>query len=938
VHSNDSTFDGKMNESSGGFGRRDALKALAAFTGAPLYAQGGNAAQGAGETAAGQAAGVAANKRGQAFDDGWRFLRGDAPGAERPEFDDHGWRVLDLPHDFSVEDLPPRAADTNGLGSVWGTSPMPTRIGPFDTELSAGGRDTGWFVGGTGWYRKRFSAASLPPGDQMEIVFDGVYMNSDVWLNGNILGNHPYGYTAFAYDLTPHLRRTGENVLAVRVRNEGRNSRWYSGSGIYRHVTLNTTGAVRVPLWGLFVTTPEVSAQRAAVKVTLRIENRDSAAQEATARIRLYDSKGVAAGTGEVKQTVQAGGSAGMEQVINVVNPQLWGTVSPRMYRAEVELLVAGKATDKATAPFGIRKVEVDAERGLRINGESVKLKGGCMHHDNGLLGASAIDRAEERRVELMKAHGFNAIRTSHNPPSSAFLDACDRLGMLVMDEAFDQWERQKNAQDYHLNFNDWWQRDVNSMVLRDRNHPSVILWSIGNEIPERAQPRGVEIARQLNDYIKSLDPTRPVTAAINGRGGEAMDPAFQNLDVASYNYGPSAYESDHARHPKRIILGTESYATAAYPSWAPVDKFPYVIGDFVWTGMDHLGESSIGNAQLDPPPQRGPGGGIGGAGAAGGRGAPGAAVPGGAPPPAGQQQAPAGVANAAGGGRGGNMAPGPGGAPVQGGGPQGAGAPGGGPGGFGGGSSISLSFPWFNCYCGDIDLIGQSKPQWLHRKVIWGISKLEVSVQRPVPPGRNELISRWGWSDELSSWTWPGADGRKVKVRVYSSGDRVQLLVNGKELESKPVSAETQLKAEFDVTYAPGELKAVAFSQGEKISEVSLRTVGKPAKLRLVPDRKSIQRKRTDLSYVTLEVLDQNDQLVPDAALAVGFSISGAGELAACGTANPKDAESFRQTRLVTYHGRALAIVRPKGAAGGATVRVEAAGFAPATAIVQIG
>jgi beta-galactosidase len=731
-------------------------------------------------------------------------------------------------------------------------------------------------------------------------------------------------------------------VLAVRVRNEGRNSRWYSGSGIYRHVTLNTTGAMRVPLWGLFVTTPEVSAQRAAVKVAVRVENRGSAAQEATARIRLFDSKGVAAGTAEVKQTVQAGASGGLEQVIDVANPQLWGTASPRMYRAEVELLVAGKATDKATAPFGIRKVEVDAERGLRINGESVKLRGGCMHHDNGLLGACAIDRAEERRVELMKAHGFNAIRTSHNPPSSAFLDACDRLGMLVMDEAFDQWERQKNAQDYHLYFNDWWQRDVNSMVLRDRNHPSVILWSIGNEIPERAQPRGVEIARQLNDYIKTLDPTRPVTAAINGRGGEAMDPAFQNLDIASYNYGPSAYESDHARHPNRIILGTESYATAAYPSWAPVDKFPYVIGDFVWTGMDHLGESSIGNAQLDPPPQRGPGGGFGGAGAAGGgRGAAGAATPGGPPPAAGQQQAPAGVANAAGGGRGGNMAQGPGAAPVPGGGgPQGAGAPGGGPGGpggFGGGSSISLSFPWFNCYCGDVDLIGQSKPQWLHRKVIWGISKLEVAVQRPVPAGRNELISRWGWSDELSSWTWPGADGKNVKVRVYSTGDRVQLLLNGKEVGSKPVSAETQLKAEFELPYAPGELKAVAFSRGEPISTVVIKTVGKPAKLRLSADRSTIQRKRTDLSFLTLEVLDQDGQLVPDAALPVSFSISGAGELAASGTANPKDVESFRQPRLTTFHGRALAIIRPKGIAGAVTVRVQSAGFAPVTAIVQV-
>jgi beta-galactosidase len=937
VQSKDSALNNDGNETAAGVGRRGVLKtALATFAGAPIYAQVAAA------PAAPQAAGVAGGKREQSFDDNWRFLRGEAEGAERPEFNDSAWRTLDLPHDFSVEPLPPRPADDNGLGSVWGAAALPTRVGPFDTQLSAGGRDTGWFVGGAGWYRKRFSAAAIPAEEQVEIVFDGVYMNSDVWLNGNLLGNHPYGYTAFAYDLTPHLKRTGENVLAVRVRNDGRNSRWYSGSGIYRHVWLNTTGTFRLPVWGVFVTTPEVSAAQASVKVALRIENRGKSAQEVTARIRLLDSKGAPAGTSEARQTVQPGASAGVEQVIAVTAPALWSLSSPRMYRAEVELLAAGKSADKASVPFGIRKVEVDATRGLRINGESIKLRGGCMHHDNGILGACAIDRADERRVELMKAHGFNAIRTAHNPPSSAFLDACDRLGMLVMDEAFDQWERQKNAQDYHLYFNDWWKRDLDSMVLRDRNHPSVIMWSIGNEIPERAQPRGVEIAKQLSEYIKSLDPTRPVTAAINGRGGDSMDPAFQYLDIGGYNYAPASYESDHQRNPRRIICGTESFPQASYASWAPVDKFPYVIGDFVWTGMDHLGESSIGNAQLDAPQGgggRGGGGaggagGPGGAGGGGGRGAAVAAGPGGAPlaGPGGPPQGAAPAANPTAGGRAGNAPQGSGGAAV----PGPGGAPGG-FGGFGGGASISQPFPWFNCYCGDIDLIGQAKPQWLQRRVFWGLSKLEMAVQRPVPAGRNELISRWGWSDELPAWTWPGADGKRLKVRVYSTGDRVQLLLNGTEVASKPVSPETELKAEFEVTYAPGELKAVAFSKGEKIAELVFKTAGKPARLRLVADRKSIQRKRTDLSFVTLEVLDQDGQLVPDAVLQATFSVSGAGELAACGTANPKDPESFRQPRLKTFHGRALAIVRPKGIAGQVTVRVQADGFPPATAVVQV-
>jgi beta-galactosidase len=887
---------------------------------APIAAQAGDAEQ---TPTARAGAAIAAGRRDQTFDAGWRFHRGDAPGAERPEFNDSSWRTLDLPHDFSVEDLPPRAADANGEGALWGTTVTPTRVGPFDAELSQGGRDTGWFVGGTGWYRKRFSAAAVPAGGQVEIVFDGVYMNSDVWLNGSLLGNHPYGYTAFAYDLTPHLRRDGENTLAVRVRNEGRNSRWYSGSGIYRRVWLNVTGSVRVPLWSLFVTTPEVSTGSASVKVAIQIENRVQTAQDAIVRVRLFDAKHVNVGSRDVRQSLAAGGSASLEEVFTVAAPQLWSVDAPRLYRAEVELRVNGQATDLVATPFGIRSVEVDALRGLRINGESLKLKGGCLHHDNGLLGACAIDRAEERRVELMKAHGFNAIRTAHNPPSAAFLDACDRLGMLVMDEAFDQWERQKaaNAQDYHLHFADWWQRDLGAMVLRDRNHPSVIMWSIGNEIPERAEPRGVELAKQLSGWIRTLDPTRPITAGINGvggsGGGERLDPAFQFLDIGGYNYMPNLYELDHARHPRRVILGTESFPRAAYPSWRPVEQFPYVIGDFVWTGMDHLGESSIGNAQLNSPGRaQGGGGGFGGgAGAAAGTSA-------------------------------GTGAPRPGAAP----GAAGAGAPGGAgaaqgppaPGTFGammagGSSSISLPFPWFNCYCGDIDLTGQPKAQWFHRRVIWGLSKLEMAVQRPVPEGRTEAVSMWGWSDEMRSWTWPGSEGRTLKVRVYSSGDQVRLLLNGREIGVKPVSPETELKAEFEVPYAVGELKAVALAAGQPIAERSFKTVGKPARLRLTADRASIRRDRNDLSYVTVEMVDQAGELVPDAVVPVSLSVSGAAELAAAGSANPKDVESFRQSRPRTFHGRCLAIVRPTGAAGAATVRAEAAGLPAASLVVQV-
>jgi beta-galactosidase len=542
------------------------------------------------------------NQRDQSFDGGWRFFRRDAPGAELPEFDDSAWRLLDLPHDWSVEDLPP-LSESSGEGAIWGGTLVPFRSGPFDRYLSEGKRDTGWFVGGTGWYRKRFTARGLGADRHIEIVFDGVYMNCDLWLNGEHLGNHPYGYTSFAFDLTPYLHRLGENVLAVRVRNEGRNSRWYSGSGIYRHVWLSVTGDVRVPLWGVHVTTPEVGKDSANVKVNVRIENRGNAVRNVTVRVRLLDLENSMAGNHEATQAVGADSSVQQDHSFAIKAPRLWSTATPQLYRAEVELVVGGSTVDRTTTSFGIRKIEVDAERGLRINGDAVKLRGGCVHHDNGLLGAAAIDRAEERRVELLKSYGFNAIRCSHNPPSPAFLDACDRVGMVVIDEAFDHWTIQKNPQDYHLYFNDWWQRDIDAMVLRDRNHPSVVFWSIGNEIPERADAAGVAIAKQIVDEIKRLDPTRPITAAIPfffESGGRRpwieSDPAFQYLDVGGYNYLWSEYEKDHARVPHRVIMGTESFPLQAFENWQMVEKHPYVIGDFVWTGMDYLGESGIGD------------------------------------------------------------------------------------------------------------------------------------------------------------------------------------------------------------------------------------------------------------------------------------------------------------------------------------------------------
>jgi beta-galactosidase len=523
------------------------------------------------------------------FDGGWAFHRGDVEEAPAAAFDDSAWRRLDLPHDWSVEDLP---AD----GSR-------TRTGPFDRKRSAGGASTGWVVGGTGWYRKRFRLDGLGDDRRVEVRFDGAYMNADVWLNGVHLGGHPYGYTAFAFDLTPHLRRDGENVLAVRVRNEGRNSRWYSGSGIYRHVWLTTTGALRIPLWGVAVTARELSDGQADVEVAVELENRGHVAREATVRVRVLDPDGREVTAAERAAAVEPGAGATVRLSSRVRSPRRWSPEHPALHRAAVDVLVGRRVVDHVETTFGIRAVEVDARRGLRVNGEPTLLRGACLHHDHGPLGAAAFDRAEERRVEILKAAGFNAVRTAHNPPSPAFLDACDRLGLLVIDEAFDMWRVANNPDDYHRSFDEWWRRDLGAMVRRDRNHPSVILWSIGNEIQGAADAAGLAIARELVDAVRKDDPTRPVTNAICHCGDRRerpwtdADPSFALLDVGGYNYQWRRYEADHERVPERVMVGTESFPAEAFETWEQVEKHPWVVGDFVWTGWDYLGESGIGRS-----------------------------------------------------------------------------------------------------------------------------------------------------------------------------------------------------------------------------------------------------------------------------------------------------------------------------------------------------
>ena len=521
------------------------------------------------------------DKRANLFDAGWKFNRGGAQGAENPLFDDSQWRVVDLPHDWSIEDLP-------GTDSPFSINAISQVNGGFTT-------------GGTGWYRKKFTIPADMKEKRFRIRFDGVYMNSEIWLNGQSVGNHPYGYSSYWFDITSKIIFDKENVIAIKVKNEGENSRWYSGSGIYRHVWLEVLDPFHIATWGTFITTPVISKDEAEVRIETAIENEGNENKSLRLVTTVIDKNSRQVAQTESSVNTEAGSNYTSVQKIMIMNPELWSSETPVLYRAISELWSENTLIDSKETSFGIRSISFSVMEGFLLNGVPVKLKGGCVHHDNGPLGARAYDRAEERRIELLKASGFNAVRCSHNPPSPAFLDACDRLGMLVMDEAFDMWSDPKNPNDYHLWFDDWWHKDIENMVLRDRNHPSVIMWSIGNEIPGRQKPEVVETAVRLADYVRKLDPRRPVTSAVNDLK-PYQDPFFTALDIAGYNYASGGdhnqqgiYEQDHIRKPERIMVGTESYALEAFGAWMDVIDNCYVIGDFVWTAFDYIGEASIG-------------------------------------------------------------------------------------------------------------------------------------------------------------------------------------------------------------------------------------------------------------------------------------------------------------------------------------------------------
>lgn len=737
-----------------------------------------------------------------------------------------------------------RVYSESGMGGIYEGTMKRIVSGPFDST-SPGGRSTAFTIGGIGWYRKTFFVGETDKNRAFRIVFDGVYMNSQVWVNGHSLGVHPNGYTSFSYDITKYIKNDKENVIAVKVSNTGVNSRWYSGSGIYRHVWLVKSEKIFHDENHCIVLPVEGESGNSKLNFTAGLKNITKDTTLLRWRVEIENSDGQQVAIQEDMVNVLGDKLQQFNMTLAMRDIKLWSLQNPNLYTLRSTLYSGIKPMDGFVMRFGFRSINFSADNGFLLNGTPVLLKGACIHHDNGALGACAFDEAEYRKIKLLKDAGYNAIRTVHNPPSSALLDACDEIGMLVINEGFDVWQKSKKPQDYHLFFKDYWEKDVESMVMRDRNHPSVIMWSIGNDIPESFDLESDLTAGMLVSKIKSLDPTRPVTAALEkGRYDWSMgDKFFDTLDVAGYSYYMDAYENDHKRKPNRIMYAAESFPAESYNYWKKVESLPYVIGDFVWAGIDYLGEAGKGWWSFKDEPK--------------------------------------------------NM------------------------------------YPWTTAYCGDLDITGQRRPQWFFRNTLWSDKPVvKLLVKNPNNNfGERERIA-WGWDDVVENWSWSGYEGLFFDAVIYSNCDEVKLFNNGVEISGAKMKPSMKNTAVFMTQYQPGVLTAVGINNGQTVTTSTLRTAESPTFILLKPSKNEIFNDGQDLVFINVELRDDNDILCPHKDIPLMFQLEGPGEIVAIANANPQNIESFKGPVKTTYMGKCQVIIRASREHGDLTLTVSDQGF----------
>jgi beta-galactosidase len=800
----------------------------------------------------------------------------------KTDFDDSQWRLLNLPHDFGIE-------------------------GPFDPNAAG---STGKLpFQGIAWYRKHLEIPASDQGKQFFLDIDGAMAYPNVWINGQYAGGWGYGFSSFRVDLTPFAKPGGTNVIAIRVENPDRSARWYPGGGIYRNVWLVKTSPVHVARYGTQLTTPEAGKDSASVDLKVTIDNDSKADSSAMVRTQIFEidsqdrKTGNAVASSETK-TIQIGAGKNAIAGLNlkIASPKFWGLSSPNRYVAVTSVEQDGKTIDSYDTPFGIRTLKFDPDNGFFLNGEHISLNGVCDHADLGALGTVVNYRGLQRQVEILKEMGCNAIRTSHNPPAPELLDICDKMGVMVLDESFDCWVRGKTTNDYHLLFPDWSEKDLRNLLRRDRNHPSVVIWSIGNEIPDQG-PAGHPIATRLARFVHEEDPTRPATAAINN--DSTAYNGFQNIvDIFGFNYlrgvglenQMSMYIRFHAATPNKFVFSTESASTistrgeyafpfsedkgggavpnepqmSSYDLYAPAwanppdwdfqtqDQSSFVGGQFVWTGFDYLGEPTRNHVTVGTP-----------RGARNG-------------------------ANASGG------------ATTRGGVLQGRGR-----------GAFQSDDPSRSSYFGIIDIAGFKKDRFYLYQAYW----------RPQMP----------MAHILPHWNWPDRVGQVTPVHVYTSGDEAELFLNGKSLgRKKKGQYEYRLRWD-DVVYEPGELKVVAYKNGAHWAEEVVKTTGPAAKISIAPDRKTILADGNDLSFVTVSVNDAQGLMVPRSRNLLHFELSGPGEIVAVDNGDPTSMESFQSKNMKAFNGLCLVIIRAKaGQAGAITLWAKSDGLTDGEAIIE--
>jgi beta-galactosidase len=792
-------------------------------------------------------------ERRSKFDSQWKFVKGDPQGAQSAEFHDGSWKTLDLPHDWSIE-------------------------GPFSEDAPAGGNGA-YLPTGIGWYRKQFTLPAVTRGKRVFVQFDGVYQRGEVWINGTSLGMWPYGFTTFSHDLTEHLKPAGRaNQIAVRVDNSLQpNCRWYSGSGIYRHTWLIITDPIHLAERGTFITTPSVSPQNASVEIITRVLNESDRETACELKTEVVDQKGTVVQQASTTMSIQAKSEASFRQRLQVPSPALWSVATPNLYTLRNTLQSRGQQLDHDATTFGIREVAFDADRGFLLNGEHVKMNGVCIHGDCGSVGVAVPERMWERRLELLKQMGCNSIRLSHNPPAPELLDLLDKMGFLVMAEAFDEWKQPKlqtPQYGYHKYFGEWSVRDMSSMIERDRNHPSIVIWSAGNEVPDQTDPQGPATLQSLLDVMRGKDPTRLVTVACDNIAAEpkaALPEFLGKLDVVGYNYvdrwrdrREKFYAIDRHAYPTRRFIGTETSSIfgprGAYAVETPDDPFfgraantaieveqlqkfiqtcDYVIGDFIWTGIDYLGEARW----------------------------------------------PAKIASS--------------------------------------GALDTCGFPK------DAYYFYQSR--WTTEPVLhlfphWNWAGSE---------GKVITVTCYTNCDTVELFLNGKSFG--VKGHAFPRPGMVGTYGNYPE-RAKAVQTTADLHLSWDVPFTAGTLTAKGTKDGKVIRTMEIETTGHPAKLALVVDRSRISRELSDVAHVTVKVLDQEGRVVPTANDEITFAVAGEGRILGVDNGQPDSHESYQGPTRRAFHGLALVVLQSTGVAGTFTLSASAPSLTTAHLDIEVG